>query len=101
MGWPLYRTVQKGPRLAGLSAFQLLVILFSGFLGFFIVKLIFGLFVGLIWGVFHVIAYAILFFVGTQDPMFLPRFLLMFVGKFYKKLTSYESSKKTWTLIEK
>jgi hypothetical protein len=100
MAWLIYRNIQTGPRYGGLPVMQLFALVLSAVFGFFIVRPIFGLLGGLFWVGLHAPVYGLLAFLGSRDAMFVPRFLLMRVGKFYRKLTSFENSRKTWSLLD-
>jgi len=97
----IYRSLDRGPLLWGLPVVQVGVILGSASLGFFCVKAACGMTGALIWLFLHGVAWAIMAFLTSQDPMYLPMLSLRLAAKFYPKLTCYTPVQKQITWIEK
>ena len=100
MAWPIYRSVQRGPYIFGVPVKHLFFILVSAIFGYFTLRGVLGFLGALAWVGVHGFVYLFFMFLGSQDAMFVPRFLLMQIGKFYRKLTSFENTKKTWILLD-
>jgi len=87
-------SLNRGPMLWGLPIMQLGTVLGSAFMGFFFVKGMFGMKVGLLWFAIHGAAYYVLSFLAKKDPMYLTMLLFSLSARFYPRLTSYEVCQK-------